>query len=155
MSNTLHMRRIRNPRQTLGVLTVRDGDEQVWQCVTSELPWRDNLRRQSCIPDGQYQVLHRSAGRSRMLDYPHLWLPNVPSRSHILIHAGNYVADSAGCILVGDELVDWDADHVTEITDSRRTLEILVGLVPRDGTILTIKTMEQRMHVLPTQAAHA
>ncbi|WFS64018.1 DUF5675 family protein [Pseudodesulfovibrio thermohalotolerans] len=72
---------------------------------TAELPWRDNRSNLSCIPCGTYIVvphLSRRFGRVyHVLD--------VPGRSAILLHSGNYAGNSEmglkthshGCILPG------------------------------------------------------
>ena len=69
-------------------------------------------------------------------------------RSAILIHAGNFLSDTAGCVLVGRAFADLDGDHVTDITDSQATLRELVGQIPRDGCPLQIKTMDVSLHAL-------
>ena len=65
-----------------------------------ERPWLENQRNVSCIPSGQYRVtfLPRSAsGR-----YRNVWhLQDVPGRSGVLIHSGNVVSHSRGCLLIG------------------------------------------------------
>lgn len=82
---------------TLGKLYV-DGE---YQCETLELPWLDNKKSISCIPNGEYPVSIRTADESRSYKYNHLIVKNVPNRSYILFHIGNRVADSRGCILTG------------------------------------------------------
>jgi len=144
----LILRRIQSAIQTLGTLTLYEDAEQVWSCVTSELPWRNNSRRRSCIPEGTYRVRHRSASMSFSLGYDHLWIQDVQDRSAILIHAGNFLSDTAGCVLVGRAFADLDGDHVTDITDSQATLRELVGQIPRDGCPLQIKTMDVSLHAL-------
>ena len=75
-------------------------------CFVMELPWRDNQSNVSCIPAGRYQVsyLPRSAS-GKYRDVYHV--QDVPNRSGILIHPGNfagdrqmgYQTDSWGCLL--------------------------------------------------------
>lgn len=88
---------------TPGALLADDGS---LICYTLELPWRGNEQGLSCIPVGQYMAsyLERSwSGRFRDIYLLH----DVPGRSAILIHAGNYAGDSQlglrthtwGCIL--------------------------------------------------------
>lgn len=81
---------------TLGYLL--DGDERIAE--TLELPWRDNKRGISCIPEGTYQC-HLADSPSR--GYPVYWLQNVPGRQDVQIHIGNFTKDIRGCILVGEE----------------------------------------------------
>lgn len=72
---------------------------------SAELPWRDNLQSISCIPAGAYECVPYTSTK-----YPDAFLlKDVPGRSAILIHSGNWVgdflrgfrSDSNGCILVG------------------------------------------------------
>lgn len=64
-------------------------------CSTIELPWRDNARQVSCIPEGRYE-LHRRKTETRGW---HLEVLHVPLRSGILIHpANNARKELRGCI---------------------------------------------------------
>ena len=72
---------------------------------TAELPWRQNLQKISCIPPGSYTCRPYSSPRFQNV----YEVRNVPGRSAILIHSGNYAGDKAqgyrsdveGCILLG------------------------------------------------------
>jgi hypothetical protein len=70
-------------------------------CDTLELPYRDNQRSISCIPDGEYKVNLRPARQSATRDYLHMIVEDVPNRSYILFHRGNKPSHTRGCILVG------------------------------------------------------
>lgn len=60
--------------------------------VTLELP------HGQCIPAGTYNAgIYPSPKYGRMV----IMLKNVPGRTNIEIHHGNYVTDTTGCILVG------------------------------------------------------
>ena len=72
-----------------------------WLCDTLELPYRDNQRSISCIPDGQYKVRLRTAKESSSRKYLHLLVEDVKDRKYILVHIGNFPKDTRGCILVG------------------------------------------------------
>ena len=50
-----------------------------------ELPWQDNKKQQSCIPEGSYILKARFSEKFKH----HLQLENVPGRSLILIHPAN------------------------------------------------------------------
>ncbi|BAV07748.1 hypothetical protein SAMN05421788_10398 [Filimonas lacunae] len=64
-------------------------------CFTIELPWLQNQRHISCIPEGSYQLAKR---HSEDRGY-HLILRAVPDRSLILIHpANNALQELQGCI---------------------------------------------------------
>ena len=70
-------------------------------CDTLELPWKDNQRNISCIPEGVYKVRLRLARESATRDYLHLLVQDVPNRDWILFHRGNPAKDTRGCILLG------------------------------------------------------
>lgn len=68
-------------------------------CSTLELPWRDNQDNTSCIPAGVYDL--------RKIKSPHFGIVfevlNVKDREDILIHSGNNVEDTLGCILLAEK----------------------------------------------------
>jgi len=84
------------PRATVGLL--RWSDTLLY---TLEDAWRDNRRRESCIPDGIYTVRPRRFYRG---GYDALEIAGVPGRSEILFHRGNTAADVQGCIVLGTGL---------------------------------------------------
>lgn len=102
------LRRILSDDQgTLGVLTVGD-----FTCFMMELPWRDNMRKMSCIPAGLYElqiVQSPRFGKS-------YWFRQVPGRSEVLIHSGAWAGDttkgwkthSQGCLLPGKYHGVWE-----------------------------------------------
>ena len=62
---------------------------------TIELPWAENARNKSCIPEGTYPLKARFSQKFNH----HLVLENVPNRSLILIHpANNAKVELRGCI---------------------------------------------------------
>ena len=87
-------------RETEGVLSF--GDQTLF---TLERPWLGNAEGISCIPEGEYPVaLMFSPHFNR--EMPHLL--GVPDRSDILIHWGNFVENTHGCILVGTTRLNGD-----------------------------------------------
>lgn len=67
-------------------------------CFSLELSWRNNEPEVSCIPAGVYKAVRHTSpkfGETYLL-------VDVPKRSEILFHAGNSIADTKGCILLGD-----------------------------------------------------
>src|SRR5690554_3306869 len=64
-------------------------------CFTIELPWQENKKNVSCIPEGTYQLKPRfSEGLKR-----HLEVLDVFNRSKILVHpASNAQNELQGCI---------------------------------------------------------
>lgn len=131
------IKRTYREKQTEGILTVYDDHEKpIYTCFTLELPWKNNERMKSCIPANDYIVSKRAAHPLRK--YEHFIINNVPNRSYILIHSGNYVWHVLGCILVGDSHTDINKDGLVDVTNSKATLKILVSLLP-DKFKLTIK----------------
>ena len=64
-----------------------------------ELPDRNNEVNRSCIPAGTYDLVKNNSPR-----FGHGYkISNVPGRSNILIHAGNTVVDTRGCVLLGEK----------------------------------------------------
>lgn len=90
------IRDIRDDSKTMARLYV--GNELIG--YTLELPWKDNSPRVSCIPTGTYDVAFRDDPGSAY-KYKHLHVKNVPGRSWILFHIGNFLKDTKGCILPG------------------------------------------------------
>ena len=74
------------------------------RCIfTLEPPWKDNLNKVSCIPEGSYtckRVEDRVLSSGIVLPVTYEVM-EVPSRSGILFHVGNDPPDTHGCILVG------------------------------------------------------
>ena len=95
--NLLIIRETFTDKSTIGKLLV-NGE---YFCYTLELPYRDNQRRISCIPSGEYKVRLRLARESATRDYLHLLVQDVPDRTYILFHRGNRPSHTKGCILVG------------------------------------------------------
>jgi len=62
---------------------------------TIELPWRENKKRISCIPEGTYILRKRYSEKFKW----HFVLLDVPNRSCILIHPANDAQkELQGCI---------------------------------------------------------
>lgn len=85
---------------TEGLLTI-DGR---FYCYTLELPWNNNVRNISCIPEGEYNVKVMKSEHFSLKMGHAVYLPQVlgvPNRDGILIHGANTVNDLLGCIGVG------------------------------------------------------
>jgi hypothetical protein len=64
-------------------------------CCTIELPWKNNEKRVSCIPEGKYLLRKRY---SRKFQW-HVEVVDVKNRSFILLHpANNAQKELNGCI---------------------------------------------------------
>lgn len=88
-------RKLSTNKCTMGYL-VADGKAI---CYTLELPWKDNSNNISCIPTGTYKGILRYDKK----DGWRIQLDNVPNRTGVQIHMGNYTTQIEGCVLVGTE----------------------------------------------------
>ena len=84
------------PMGTFGKLYIPE-----FECFTVERPWFDNKIRESCIPEGSYE-LH--LGIFNCGGYKAYEILNVPGRYLIKIHVGNTMDDVVGCIVPGKAL---------------------------------------------------
>lgn len=118
--------------QTKGILYDYDNIEL---CKTLELPWLNNQRRISCIPEGEYTVIKRYSQKYKH----HFHILDVEERSWILIHQGNFAgslnpktgkSDILGCVLVGERFLDIDGDGIKDITNSVNTMNFLNQVLP-------------------------
>lgn len=99
---------------------IHDGKRTL--CHTLELPWNNNKPFISCIPQGIYQVSDSTSTKfARCFRFP-----SVTGRSGILIHAGNSISDTLGCILVGLDITDKTLIH------SQQAMDRLFHLLPSD-----------------------
>lgn len=112
---------------TIGRLEYKD-----FRCLTLELPWEDNIQNISCIPDGRYEAIQYVSPKHGSV----ILLQDVPQRSMIEIHSGNYTHQIKGCILVGDSIKYLDGDSVLDVTNSRATLNKLMVLLPESFTVI-------------------
>lgn len=126
----IEIKRTYKPEATVGELKVFDAENiEVFHCFTLELPDRQNQRNISCIPEGEYLVWKMPPTGKRKYEY--FWVQDVPGRTGILFHPGNYTHQIRGCILPGEELKDLDKDGVIDITNTTHTLKILTCLMPQ------------------------
>lgn len=123
-------------KQIQGILSI-EGEKKVY--ATIELPNKNNHYRISCIPTGEYIIRPRTSKKYGK----HLEVLNVPNRSMILIHAGNYYKQTAGCILVGKEWKDLNNDGEKDITDSKKTLKELTELITKETKLTIINIYEK------------
>ncbi|MBW2962319.1 DUF5675 family protein [Mesonia aestuariivivens] len=123
----LHINRYSHEeKQTIGKLFVLNNNNEVkaeFDCL--ELPWKNNQQNISCIPEGIYQVKKRTSPKFG----EHFHVLNVPGRSYILIHKGNYYTDIRGCILPGLNLSDVNRDGVIDVTNSTQAMAQLLKMM--------------------------
>lgn len=108
---------------TFGVLLDED-DESM--CFTCEEPWKGNAPQVSCIPAGTYECVPHDTER-----FPDVWeVTGVPGRSAILIHSGNTIKDTHGCILVGTSFLRNPDYSIYGVAESRKALNRLRDMLP-------------------------
>lgn len=143
---TYQLSRVYLPTESIGSIYSPQGG---LVCKTMELPWRDNKRGISCIPEGLYYVVKKppierddpqtpedESGGRHPRPYWHFRLPKVKGRSGILIHRITYVKDLQGCIGVGVKHVDLNKDGVPDMIESGKALQELVDTLPDEFNLL-------------------
>lgn len=120
------------PLLTQGEASVWADGYELFKFKSLELVWNDNKRAISCIPEGEYNVkriISPTFGRCFNVQ-------NVPGRSAILIHSGNYAAgkkkDTRGCILVGHGFADINNDGNMDVVGSKETMFRLNTIMPNE-----------------------
>lgn len=99
-----------------------------FHCHSLELPWQNNINDISCIPNGIYHCrkivspLHGECFE----------VSDVPFRTLVRGHTGNYTKSTLGCILFGDSIKDFNNDGILDVTNSRKTFDKLMSLLPDD-----------------------
>ena len=108
-------------RATLGMLTIKGiQHDPFW---TLENPKRDTTI--DCrIPYGFYHCVPHSG-----LKYKNVYLvKDVPNRTDILFHSGNYERETLGCILLGSGACTFMGDPmVTESREAMKRFRSLIG----------------------------
>jgi hypothetical protein len=135
-------------KQTTGCLSIYDEDTEVLQVKSLELPYLENHKDISCIPPGEYKcdrVTSKKFGICYLLN-------DVPNRSNIIIHVGNYASermlleraimrnvkkvDTLGCILVGLRHYDLNNDGALDVADSTRAMNALRAILPSKFSLI-------------------
>jgi len=110
-------------KQTLGRFHFYRGLEEIFTGCSLELPDRGNRRKISRVLAGKYWCEERY---SRKYGW-HYMLKDVEGRTYILIHFGNYVKDTQGCIILGNKngFVDINKDGHLDVVSSKYTMRQL------------------------------
>lgn len=132
--------RVKLKDRTLGSMFFHD--EVVAKSL--ELPWLNNARGKSCIPNGIYPVTKEQpipaddpnteedeSGGRKPRNYVHFRVHNVPGRQGILIHPLGDTKDSLGCIGPASRFVDINTDKPKfNYADSKAKLAYLTTILP-------------------------
>jgi len=140
----LQRERLVRMQPTKGSFFLRDGGRVVplrIDCL--ELPWRDALADISCIPEGVYPMRWTHSPRFGIKTWE---LMDVPGRTAIRIHTGNYagvqVSDSNGCLLPCMRWGDINKDGVIDGLSSAvalRQLEAVLEPHKHDGIDIDVR----------------
>lgn len=122
-------------KQTTGTLLALN-DDKVFNCKTLERANLGNKPNVSCIPEGNYICLWTFSPKFMRYTYQ---VMNVPNRSGIRIHKGNYFWDVLGCILLGNAFSDVNKDGLADVINSTKTIQSFEDFFGRKTFILTIK----------------
>ena len=124
-------------KQTRGLAYLRKENSTKYlaydlEFVTLELPWKENKRNISCIPTGLYRA-------KKYYSYQHnrtvILLLDVPGRSWIEMHPGNFTNDTRGCILPGESFIDATDDVGFVVTHSRKTMDKILSMLPDEFVV--------------------
>lgn len=162
----------RHPDITLGQMEVAEHD-----IATLEQPWipsdeaKGGTKYISCVPDGEYRLVpHKSEDHPNSyalinedLDVYH-YPQDVPkekrgkARTVCLIHVGNFLADTQGCIMPGmrhTEMVDHrkggaDLEQEKAVASSGAAMKLIREALGQEEHTLTIKRKETTVLELDT-----
>ncbi|QYH39205.1 hypothetical protein GYM62_10520 [Algoriphagus sp. NBT04N3] len=120
------------PEGTNGKL--RDGEQLV--CSTIELPWRENQRMVSSIPEGRYELVKRYTDKRGW----HLLVKNVPNRSGILFHPANdALKELKGCIAPVSKVIGPGKGTDSKTADSRLKTLVFEAMERGENVFLNIQ----------------
>lgn len=106
-------------------------------CYTIELPWLNNARGLSCIPEGRYELQKRFTEKRQH----HLVVMKVPGRSSILIHPANDARkDLLGCIAPVTELTGAGQGTLSRIANEKLKVLVLAALDRNEKVFINIKS---------------
>jgi len=109
----------------LGVWTM---DELEWPLFTLEPSWKENKLDISCIPTMVYILWPFDSPQHGKC----FVIKDVPKRTVIEVHVGNWVKQTEGCILIGQGIGQLNGE--IGITDSTNALHLLLDIIkePRE-----------------------
>lgn len=127
MATLLLVRKVdRKSNYTTGILYIAKKHDTtfVQQCDTLEPQWRDlktqqKVKGQTAIPKGEYKIVMAPSYKFHM-NMPYLL--GVPQFEGVMIHPGNTVKDTMGCILVGTK-------NSSGLANSRATFEKIMEIL--------------------------
>lgn len=105
-------------------------------CYTIELPWRENVHNNSCIPEGRYELAKRYHEHYGW----HMHVLNVPEREGILIHpATDAKTQLKGCIAPVTVLMEPGKGTASRIANERMRA-LVYDAMKNEKVFLNIKS---------------
>jgi len=115
-----------------------NGELKLMVCNTIELPWLQNERRVSCIPEGRYELRQRKTAKRGQ----HLLVVNVKGRDGILIHPANDAKKELhGCIAPVTTITGPGKGSQSRLANERLKAYVLEALKRKEKVFITIKPM--------------
>ena len=99
MSNNFILKRVSDSEHgCFGTLLHQQDSKFIPFAVTLEPPWMGNEQNISCIPSGIYKL-----NRINSPKYGDVFqITEVEGRTHVLLHWGNLVENTKGCVLIAE-----------------------------------------------------
>jgi hypothetical protein len=114
-----------------------NGELMLKVCYTLELPWRDNARNLSCIPEGRYALGVRYTKERG----EHLIVQRVRGRDGILIHPANdALRELRGCIAPVSRLTGPGRGSQSRGANEKLKALVLEALGRKEDVFITIKS---------------
>jgi hypothetical protein len=114
-----------------------NGELKLVVCNTIELPWLQNQRNVSCIPEGRYELRKRFIKKFGL----HLLVVDVPGRSWILIHPANDAKTQLkGCIAPVTQLTGPGKGNESRLANEKLKALVLEALERKEKVFITIKS---------------
>jgi len=110
---------------TIGVLKI---NKTAFCCTLEPWDW-ENKESESSIPVQQY-IGKRITSPKFGVTFE---ITNVPGRTHILFHKGNFVGDTTGCVIVGESFGKLGAQRA--VKNSGRTFDRFMEFLKDHDTI--------------------
>ena len=114
-----------------------NGELKLVVCNTIELPWLQNQRHISCIPEGRYELVKQFAPKYGL----HLLVLDVKGRDGILIHPANDARrDLRGCIAPVTTLTGAGKGSDSRVANEKLKVHVLEALDRNEKVFITIKS---------------
>lgn len=114
-----------------------NGELKLVVCNTIELPWLQNKRSVSCIPEGRYELKKRVTQKRGQ----HILVVNVKGRDGILIHPANDAKkELRGCIAPVTILIGPGKGSQSRLANEKLKALVLQALEQNEKVFITIKS---------------